>query len=116
MLKGSIVISLILYKHMNIKVLGTGCPTCKKLHESVVCAVKELNLDIKVEYITDVQAMLNLGVMSSPVLIVNDVLVAAGQVPNFEKIKQFIIEGGNDKSIAEEKTISSGGCSCGSKY
>lgn len=100
---------------MNIKVLGTGCPTCKKLHEAVIKAVKELNLKIEVEYINDIQAMLDLGVMSSPVLVVNDVPVAVGQVPSFEKIKQLITEGGKNASAVEEKSANSGGCSCGGK-
>lgn len=100
---------------MNIKVLGTGCPTCKKLHESVINVVKELNLNMEVEYINDIQAMLDLGVMSSPVLVVNDVPVAVGQVPSYEKIKQFISEGGNNLNAVKEKPASSGGCSCGGK-
>lgn len=101
---------------MNIKVLGTGCDTCRRLHESVVKAVKELNLGTEVEYITDVQVMLDLGVMSSPVLVVNDVAVAVGQVPSYEKIKQFITEGEKNVSVTEEKPTSSCGCSCGGKY
>jgi len=100
---------------MNIKVLGTGCATCKKLYESVVSAVKELNLDIKVEYITDVQAMLDLGVMSSPVLVINDVPVSVGQVPSLEKIKQFIAGGEKNAPAIQEKPASSSGCSCGGK-
>jgi small redox-active disulfide protein 2 len=100
---------------VNIKVIGTGCPTCKKLHESVVSAVKELDLDISVEYATDVQAMLDLGVMSSPILVVNDVPVAVGQVPSFEKIKQFITDVGKNENAVEEKPTSSCGCSCGGK-
>lgn len=99
----------------NIKVLGTGCPTCKQLHESVLRAVGELKLEINVEYINDIQAMLDLGVMSSPVLVVNDVPVAVGQIPSYEKIKQFITEGGKNVSTNEEKAASSGGCSCGGK-
>lgn len=100
---------------MIIKVLGTGCPTCKQLHESVLKAVEELKLEINVEYINDIQAMLDLGVMSSPVLVVDDVPVAVGQVPSYEKIKQFIIEGEKGASVAKENPVSSCGCSCGGK-
>ena len=100
---------------MNIKVLGTGCPTCKQLHEAVVKAVAELGLKIEVEYINDIQKMLDLGVMSSPVLVVNDVPVAVGQVPSYEKIKQFITDGEKNIVATQEKPVSSGGCSCGGK-
>lgn len=100
---------------MNIKVLGTGCATCKQLHESVLKAVEELKLEINVEYINDVQAMLDLGVMSSPVLVVNDVPVAVGQIPSYEKIKQFIVDGDKNVSAAQEESAGSCGCSCGGK-
>ncbi|EKE20013.1 MAG: hypothetical protein ACD_8C00067G0019 [uncultured bacterium] len=100
---------------MSIKVLGTGCPTCKQLHEAVVKAVKALDLKVNVEYINDIQVMLDLGVMSSPVLVVNDVPVAVGQVPSYEKIKQLITEGEKNRGITEKKPTSSCGCSCGGK-
>jgi len=38
---------------MQIQVLGSGCPTCKKLFELTKQAVKKLGLEIEVEYITD---------------------------------------------------------------
>ena len=33
---------------MKIQVLGSGCPTCKKLYELTQEAVKQLNIDEKV--------------------------------------------------------------------
>jgi len=100
---------------MNIKVLGTGCPTCKKLHEAVIAAVAELDLKVEVEYINDIQAMLDLGVMSSPVLVIDDVPVSIGQVPSLEQIKQFINNSEKNIATAQEKPDNSGGCSCGGK-
>ena len=40
---------------MTIQVLGSGCPTCKKLFELTQQATKELGLKTEVEYITDIQ-------------------------------------------------------------
>ena len=74
----------------NIKVLGSNCPTCKKLHLLTQEAVKQLNLNIAVEYFTDIQRIIELGVMSSPVLIINDQVVLVGQVPSLEKIKEIL--------------------------
>ena len=56
---------------MKIQVLGSGCPTCKKLFEITKQAVAELKLKTEVEYITDIQKVVEMGVMSSPVLAVN---------------------------------------------
>lgn len=77
---------------MKIQVFGSGCPTCKKLFELTKKAVTELGLKEEVEYITDVQKMLELGVMSSPVLALGGKPVLVGFVPNIEKIKKIIMD------------------------
>ena len=75
---------------MQIQVLGSGCPTCKKLFELTKKAVAELKLKTEVEYITDIQKIIEMGVMSSPVLAVNGKPILAGFVPDIEKIKKII--------------------------
>lgn len=75
---------------MKIQVLGSGCPTCKKLYELSKEAVAEMSLDTEVEYITDVQKIVEMGVMSSPVLAIDGKAVLAGQLPDKEKIKELI--------------------------
>jgi len=75
---------------MQIQVLGSGCPTCKKLFELAKQAVAELNLKIEVKYITDVQKIVEMGVMSSPVLAINGKPAIVGFLPNAEKIKETI--------------------------
>lgn len=77
-------------KTMKIQVLGSGCPTCKKLFELTMKAVEELNLKIEVEYITDIQKIVEMGVMSSPVLAINGKPILTGFVPDIEKIKKII--------------------------
>ncbi len=75
---------------MKIQVLGSGCPTCKKLFEITKQAVKELNIPDEVEYVTDVQQILNMGLMSSPVLAVNGKPALVGFVPKVEEVKKAI--------------------------
>ena len=75
---------------MKIQVLGSGCPTCKKLFEITKTAAKELGISDQVEYITDVQEIVKLGVMQSPVLAVNGKVAIIGFVPNVEEIKKAI--------------------------
>lgn len=74
----------------SIQVLGSGCPTCKKLFELTQKAASELGLKIKVEYITDIQKIIELGVMSSPVLTINGKVALVGQLPGLEKIKELL--------------------------
>ena len=77
---------------MKIQVLGSGCPTCKKLFEITKTAVKEMGLADEVEYVTDIQKILNMGLISSPVLVVNDKPALIGFVPNVEEIKKAILK------------------------
>ena len=75
---------------MKIQVLGAGCPTCKKLYEITKQAVKEMGLPDEVEYVTDMQQIVNMGLMSSPVLAVNGKPALVGFVPDVEKVKSAI--------------------------
>jgi len=77
---------------MKIQVLGSGCPTCKKLFELTKQAVEELDLNIEVEYITDIQKIVEMGVMSSPVLTINNKPVIVGFMPDVKQIKKIIQE------------------------
>lgn len=86
---------------MKIQVLGSGCATCKKLYELTQEAVSELKLTADVEYITDVERIIALGVMQSPVLAVDGRVVLAGYLPKLTAIK--------DALTAQ----SPGPCSCG---
>lgn len=63
-----------------ITVLGTGCKSCHELYENAKRAVKDLGISVEVEYITDLQKIMEYGVMSMPALVVNEKVVAAGKV------------------------------------
>lgn len=78
---------------MVIQVLGSGCATCKKLYELTQKAVKDIDDDYEVEYITGAegtQKIIELGAMSSPVLAVNDQIVMTGFTPDVAKIQDVI--------------------------
>ena len=75
---------------MKIQVLGSGCPTCKKLFEITQKAVAEMNLDAEIEYITDVQKIVEMGLMQSPVLAIDGKPVFVGFTSDVNKIKDLI--------------------------
>lgn len=80
---------------MKIQVLGSGCPTCKKLYEITQKAAGELKLADTVEYLTGnegIQRIIELGSMSSPVLTINDKIAMVGFTSDVEKIKDLITE------------------------
>ena len=65
---------------MNIKILGGGCSSCKKLYENTKKAVTETMIKADVEYITDMQKIMEYGVMKMPALVVNEQIAATGKV------------------------------------
>ena len=75
---------------MKIQVLGSGCPTCKKLYELTQKAVSQLGLNEEVEYINDVSKIIEMGLMTSPVLAIDGKAVMVGFTPDIEIIKDLI--------------------------
>jgi small redox-active disulfide protein 2 len=75
---------------MNIKVLGSGCSNCKRLFEAAKEANEELNCEAKIEYITELEKMMEYGMMSSPGLVINEVLVSQGRVLTKKDIIKLI--------------------------
>ena len=63
-----------------IKVLGAGCKSCHEQFEYTKQAAKDMGLSVEVEYITDMQKVMEYGVMSMPALVVNEKVVAMGKV------------------------------------
>jgi len=80
---------------MKIQVLGSGCSTCKNLYELTKKAVENLSIKTKVEYITGEEStnqIIKMGIMSSPVLVINDNPVMTGFTPDIEQIQKLITE------------------------
>lgn len=77
----------------NIKVLGTGCKSCRAQYENAKKAVEQSGLSVEVEYITDIEKVMEYSVMSMPALVVNDRVVSAGKVLKPEEIEQYIGSG-----------------------
>lgn len=75
---------------MKIEVIGSGCKKCKMLFELTEDVVKELGLNYTVLYSTDVNKIVKMGLMSSPVLTVDDNPVLVGQLPNKERLREII--------------------------
>ncbi len=76
--------------HMTIKVLGPGCMNCKKLLEATQQAVKELNADAQVEYVTDMQDIVKY-IMTTPGLVIDEEVVHQGRpLPDAKKVKSLI--------------------------
>jgi small redox-active disulfide protein 2 len=74
---------------MKIKIFGTSCSKCKKLHKMVL-AYAALDTSIEVDYISDINEIVKLGVMSTPVLMINDEVKMIGKVPKDRELKELM--------------------------
>jgi small redox-active disulfide protein 2 len=83
---------LIRNKKMEIKILGTGCPKCRKVYGNAKKAVEELGVDSEVEKVEDIDKIISFGVMMTPAVVINGVVKASGRIPNTEEIKKWLLE------------------------
>ena len=72
-----------------VKVLGAGCSSCHTQYENAKEAVKNMGLGIEVEYITDMQKVMEYGVMSMPAIVVNEKVVSMGKVLKASEVEKL---------------------------
>jgi small redox-active disulfide protein 2 len=75
---------------MKIEVMGSGCPKCKKLFDRTQEAVKTLGLEVTVDYITDVEKIIAMGFIQSPILMVNGKAIMVGQLHSTDEITTLL--------------------------
>jgi small redox-active disulfide protein 2 len=77
---------------MKIKILGTGCPKCKKLTENTEAAARDLDIEYEIEKVTDINEIMKFGVMVTPALAVDGQVKVAGKVLSVEEAKNLLTE------------------------
>lgn len=75
---------------MNIKVLGSGCPSCIKLEKNVRIALESMGKEAIVEKVTDMKEIMSYNVMNTPALVIDGKVLFAGQVPKPEKLQELL--------------------------
>jgi len=73
-----------------IRILGTGCPKCRKLAENAEAAAMELEIEFEIEKITDINDIMKFGVIMTPALAVDGQVKVVGKVPSVEELKAII--------------------------
>jgi len=75
---------------LTIKVLGSGCANCKRVEQIVRKVVTTLGVEAEIIKVTDFNKIITYNVLSTPGLVVNETLVAAGRIPSEAEITTFI--------------------------
>jgi len=73
-----------------IQILGTGCAKCRLLADHAEHAAQALGLEYQLEKVTDINAIVAFGVMSTPALAVDGTVKVAGRVPTVDALKEIL--------------------------
>ncbi|HOV90220.1 MAG TPA: thioredoxin family protein [Syntrophorhabdaceae bacterium] len=75
---------------MKIQILGTGCPKCIKLTENAEQAAREKGVEFEIEKVSDINKIMELGVMFTPGLAIDGQVKSVGKVLSVEEIKKML--------------------------
>ena len=73
-----------------IKILGTGCPKCQSMTGVVKDVVSENNIDASIEKVEDIMEIIKFNVMTTPALVIDDVITVKGRVPSKGEVKALL--------------------------
>lgn len=73
-----------------LQILGTGCPKCEKLAALTEQAAREMGIAYEIEKVTDINRIIDFGVMITPGLVVNGQVKAAGRIPSLQDLKTML--------------------------
>lgn len=76
---------------LNVKILGSGCPNCKRLTYLAEHAALALHLDAQIEKVTDPVEIMAFRLLSTPGLVINGQVVSFGRVPSEAEIKGWLV-------------------------
>ncbi len=77
---------------MKIEILGTGCPKCKKLNELTKEVIQELGISAEIKKITNINDIIDYGVMVTPAIVIDGDVKIAGKIPGKQEITDWINE------------------------
>lgn len=72
------------------KVLGSGCANCVNTAKLIEKMAAEQGIEVRVEKITDLETIMNYGVMSTPGVVLDEQVVHAGGVPQAKTIQSWL--------------------------
>ena len=94
-----------------IKVLGTGCPSCVSTEKIVLEVVNELNIEAKITKVDDIQKIMEYNVMSTPAIVIDEKVVFKGKVPSKDEVKALLADNFANNACCSDEDIASKCCS-----
>ena len=73
-----------------IKILGTGCPKCQFMTSVVTNVISDNNIDATVEKVEDLIEIMKYNVMTTPALVIDNVITIKGRVPSQKEVLELL--------------------------
>ena len=77
---------------LKIKILGSGCPNCKRVEALAREASANLGVEAEFEKVTDYADIMKYNIMSTPGLVINEKVVSSGRIPTVAEISTFLAD------------------------
>ena len=94
-----------------IKVLGTGCPSCVSTEKIVLEVVNELNIEAKITKVDDIQKIMEYNVMSTPAIVIDEKVVFKGKVPSKDEVKALLADNFANNACCSDENLDDSCCS-----
>ena len=75
---------------MDVKVLGSGCPNCKRLEKVAREALAEMGVEATVTKVTDFGDIMAYSIIATPGLVIDETVVSYGRVPSKAEVTTLI--------------------------
>ena len=77
---------------MEVKVLGTGCPKCKRLEQVAREAAAEVGINATFTKVTSMNDIMAYPIISTPGLVINEEVKSSGRLPRKEEVVAWMKE------------------------
>ena len=74
----------------DLKILGTGCPKCRKLEEMVRSHVAAHSIEAEISHVTNLDEIMEYGVIMTPALVVDNEIKISGKLPSEKEIAEAL--------------------------
>ena len=75
-----------------VKVLGSGCPNCKKVEETARKAAASMGMQAEFDKVTDYAQITEYPILSTPGLVINEKLVCSGRIPQEAEVMTWLAD------------------------
>lgn len=75
---------------MKIEILGPGCAKCEKTSREIARVVNHLGIDATIEHVTDIDSIVDRGVMMTPAVFIDGEKKIEGKAPKASVIESWL--------------------------